>query len=279
MGGQSSQQQQSQTISQPWQPTQGALGGVIGQLGGAIPNTALNSSETGAFNTLLNNAAQGNPFAGGINSYVNSALAGGGANAQAGNVNNALSTYQNQLSPWVNNIGDPSQNPALRSMLDTILSDTTNSVNQQFAGAGRDLSGMNQQALARGIAQGEAPTLLNAQTQGLNAAGNLYNAGNTTAGILSGMNQQGFANQGTGLANSQAAIDANNYGPQQTLNLQNMIRGLPLQNLQQIAQLLVPIASLGGQTNSTSSGTQNMSGAQQFGLISGGIGSLGKLFA
>jgi hypothetical protein len=280
MGGESSSQTQQQTISNPWEPAQPALQGVLGQLNGAIPNTGLNASETGAFNQLLGSAAQGNPFAGSINDYVKNLLAGGGANAQSGAVQGSYDTLKSQLMPWANGaMGDPTNNPALRQMLDVIRADTTNSINSQFAGAGRDFSGINQQALARGLASGEAPILLQAQTQGLGAAKDLYNAGNTTSGILSGLNQQGLANQGQGLANNQAAIDANNYGAQTTLNLQDMMRGLPIQNLSRIAQLLVPIAGLGGQTNSTSNTTNQASGATQFGQIAGGLGSLGKLFS
>ncbi len=274
MGGQSSSQQQQQTTTQPWAPTQGGLQDIISQIQGQMGNTGITPTETNAFNQLSANAAGGNPYAGQIAGYASNLLNGGGANAQAGNVSNALSTYQNQLAPWAQNIGDPSQNPALRAMLDTIRNDTSNSINSQFAGAGRDLSGINQQALARGIAQGEAPTLLNAQTQGLNAAGNLYNAGNTTAGILGQMNQTGLGNQGVGIDAAVQALQAGNYGPVHQLLIEAQRRGLPISNIGQLAQLLVPIAGLGGQSNSTASGTQQMSGAQQFATIAGGIGKL-----
>lgn len=280
MGGTSSQQQQSQTVSQPWQPAQAGLTGILGQLQGALGNTQLNPTEQNAYNQLLGSASQGNPFAGSINSYVNSLLGGGGANAQAGNLSNALSQYQAQLTPWASgDMADPSKNPVLAQALQVAGADAANSINSQFAGAGRDLSGINQQAVARGITQAEAPILQQYQQMGLNAANNLYNAGNTTGGLLSQLQQQYLANQGQGLANNQAAIDANNYGAQTTLNLEDMLRNYPLSNLSNIASLLVPIASLGGQTNSSSSGTSTMSGAQQFGAIASGLGSLGKLFS
>ena len=57
-----------------------------------------------------------------------------------------------------------------------------NSVNGQFAGAGRDLSGLNQQYLGRGITAAEAPILLNQYNQNVaqrqQAASGLLGAGN-----------------------------------------------------------------------------------------------------
>jgi len=277
MGGTSSSQQQSQTISQPWAPAQPGLNNIIGQIGGQLGNTGVNATEQNAFNQLQTAANQGNPFAAPITSYASNLLSGGGANNQAGNLQSAYDAYKTALGPWASGaMADPSQNPALAAALQTINADTTNSINQQFAGAGRDLSGLNQQAIARGLAQGEAPLLLNAQQQGLTAAGNLYNAGNTTSGLLSGLNQQALANQGVGVPAAEQALEAQQYGPTQTLGIQSMLRNLPVSSIGQLAQLLVPIAGLGGQTNSTSSGTQTMSGAQQFGLIAGGLGSLFK---
>src|SRR5882762_5900507 len=275
MGGTSSQEQQSQTVSQPWQPAQGGLLNLINQIQGQAGNTGINPTEQNAFGQLQSNAQGGYPYAGQLNSYVANLLGGGGANAQAGNVSGNLANYQNTLQPWASGaMGDPANNPALAQLLQTIRSDTTGAINQQFAGAGRDLSGMNQQAIARGLAQGEAPALLNAQQMGLSAAGSLYGAGNTTAGILSGLNQQGLANQGVGTAGIDQLLAAQNYTPQQTLAIQQAMRNLPIQNIGSLAQLLVPIAGLGGQTNSNASGSQTMSGAQQFGLLAGGLGSL-----
>ncbi len=51
-------------------------------------------------------------------------------------------------------------------------------------------------------------------------------------------------------------------------------RGIPVQALGLLAQIGIPIAGLGGQSSGTSTGTQQMSGAQQFATIAGGIGSM-----
>jgi hypothetical protein len=51
---------------------------------------------------------------------------------------------------------------------------------------------------------------------------------------------------------SQAALDARNYGPQQTLAIEAARRGIPLSYLQQIAGMGTGIAGLGGQSQGQS---------------------------
>ncbi len=279
MGGQSSSTQTQQSQTAPWQAAQPMLQGILGQIGTGLNNTGLASAETGALNTLQSNAAQGNPYAGQIGGYAQSLLNGGGANAQAGNVQSNLGTFQSQLTPYANGsmVGN---NPALAAQLAQIQTDVGNSVNGQFAAAGRDLSGANQMAYGRGVAAGEAPVIAAQYNQDvanqINAANSLYNAGNTTAGTLSGMQQNYLANQGQGVTAAQSALDARNYGANATLAEEAQRRGIPVQALSLLTQIGVPIAGLGSQTNGTTTGTQQMSGAQQFGEIAGGIGNLLK---
>ncbi|WP_225712209.1 tail fiber domain-containing protein [Bradyrhizobium semiaridum] len=252
---------------------------ILSQLGTSLNNTALTAAETGALNTLQSNAAQGNPYAGQIGGYANTLFSGGGANAQAGNVQDNLATVQRRLTPYANGsmIGN---NPALAAQLAQIQSDVGNSINSQFAAAGRDLSGANQMAYGRGVAAAQAPVIAAQYNQDVanqfNPANALYNAGNTTANTLSGMQQNYVANQGQGLAAAQAALDAQNYGANATLAAEAQRRGIPTQALGLLTQIGVPIAQLGQQTSGTANTTQQMSGAQQFGALAGGIGSLFK---
>ncbi len=277
MGGQSSSTQTQQSQTAPWQAAQPMLQGILGQLNPLIQNSGLNPTESGAINKLSQNAAQGNPFANQISGFASNLLNGGAATAQARNLQSGFSTLQNQLTPYANG-GMVGNDPALQAQLAQITNDTTNQVNGQFAAAGRDLSGMNQQTLARGIAQGEAPVIAAQYNQDvanqLNAANSLYGAQNTTSGLLSGLNQQALANQQQGVAASQNALNAQNYTPQQQLALAQLTQSLPAQNLQLLAQIGVPVAGLGSQTNSNTQGTQQLSGAQQFGAIAGGLGSV-----
>ncbi len=188
-----------------------------------------------------------------------------------------MDAYRSQLTPYANGsmIGN---NPALKAQLDTIMSDVGNSVNGQFAAAGRDMSGANQQAYGRGVAQGVAPVLANQYNQDvnnqINAAGQLYGAQNSTSGLLSALNQAGLSNQQQGVTNSHEAMTAQNFSPLQMLNLEQLKQSIPAQNLGLLAQIGVPIAGLGQQGVSDSHTTNQMSGAQQFATIAGGFGSM-----
>src|SRR5262249_17740424 len=146
---------------------------------------------------------------------------------------------------------DPTKVPGIAAALETVRNDVTNSVNSSFAGAGRDLSGLNQQSLARGIAQGEAPVLLDAffKNAGLqqNAASALPGLANSTATTQSSLDQASLANRAQGLNIGLTAVpQAANAAPTGVLSAENLLRTLPLQNLQALSSLVVPIAGLGG---------------------------------
>lgn len=286
MGGTSQQTsnttQASQSKTAPWEPTQGILQNIIGGIGqqGYQPTGA----ENNALTTIQNNAANSPSYGGQATDLATQLMAGGGANANAGILGNAYQQYQTQLNPIANQNNDPMQTPGIRALLDTIRSDVSNSVNGQFAGAGRDLSGLNQQTLARGIAQGEAAPLLAQYNQNVaaqtGAAGNLFNAGGQAASGLQALNQQGFQNQATGLDTAINGIPAaQNAGATNVLNAASQARNLPLQNLAGILGLTLPIAGLGSQSSGTAQGTgfgtNTMSGIQQ---AQGYANIFGKLF-
>jgi len=207
-------------------------------------------------------------------------LNGGGAQANDAGISNNLASYKGLLSPYASGsmIGS---NPALKAQLDQIASDVSSQVNGQFAAAGRDGSGYNQQALARGIAQGEAPVIASQYNtdvdRALNAANSIYGAGNTTYGLLNSNNQAANANRQAGVDVGTAALDANNWGANQLLAEEAQRRGIPLSSLTTLLGAVSPVAQAFGTTKGTSNTTSQMSGADQFAKIAGGIGSLGNL--
>jgi hypothetical protein len=136
---------------------------------------------------------------------------------------------------------------------------------------------MNSQTLGRGIAQGIAPTIAAQYNQNVQnqqgAAGNLYSAGNTTAGLNSGLQQLYNANRGTGVGSVGTGLDAMNEGAKSNLAAEAQKLGIPLSNLGLLAQIGVPIAGLGGTSSGTSRTENQMSGVDQFAKIMSGIGS------
>jgi len=277
MGGESKQETTQQSTTNPWEPAQPALKGILSQVQTGLGNTNLTGNETGAINSMVQNAGQASQFAPQIQELAKTLLAGGGATDQTAAVNKNYEDYQRRLGATADgaNIGG---NSGLMPYLDTIRNDVTNQVNGQFAAAGRDFSGANFNTLGRGIASGMAPVIAaqyNTDTGNQRSAADaLYGAGNTNAGMLSDMNQTKLGNQAQGVTAATAANDASNAGNKQILEAEAARRGIPVQALGLLAQIGIPIAGLGGQSSGQSNTTQQMSGAQQFGLLTGGFRNL-----
>ncbi len=170
--------------------------------------------------------------------------------------------------------GDPQNTPGMKGVLDTIKNDISNQVNGQFAGAGRSLSGLNQQTLARGMSQGMAVPLLNQYNQ--NIANQMGIQGAATGNIGQGLQYGAMA---PGLAAAPGMLQ-NQIATQRRMQ--------PYQLLAQYENLINPIAGLGGsvtggqQSNQSGSGTATNSPLSQLGQIGGLInpfgGLLGTLF-
>lgn len=274
----STQTQASQSTSRPYGPSAPILQGILRQLRTGLNNTGLTRVEDRSLDRLSRNANDGNPYTRQIGALADDLFSGGPD--RSGVVTDAYDTYKKSLDPFASGAyTDPSTNPGLRGMLDTIRGDISGRVNSMFAGAGRDLSGANLGALSRGIAEGTAPIIMGQynteRDRQLGAINNLFGGGMTTAGALSGLDQTKFGNRMAGVDVSKAAMDAKNYGPLMNLQIAAQRRGIPMQNLGMIANMATPIAGLGGTTNSYTTGQTQTPLAQQ--LIGGGIGGLGLL--
>lgn len=279
MGGQSTQQSTQSSTTAPWQAAQPALSGILGQLGTNLNNTGLTSAETGAINQIEANAPGASAYAPQIGANASALLAGGGAQNNDGRINQAYQNYYNQTNPLASNTNyNPYSTPGFSDAVNTLTSDITNNTNGQFAAAGRDMSGANSMALGRGLTAGIAPVIASQYNQNIQnqqgAAGNLYNAGNTTASALNATQAQANANTQTGTQAATDATTAANAGANATLAAEAERRGIPVQALGLLAQIGIPIGELGRQSTGQSQGTAQESGAQQFGQIAGGLNSL-----
>lgn len=276
MGGKSSSDQSSQSQSKsefgPWTNSTPALLGILSGIQSQIPNYQANGTESNALNQLTQNA-QGIPNWTPQASNITSQFLSGDP---TGLLNPALQNYNNVLNPIATGSLDPTKTPGIQNLLDTLRSDVSNSINQQYAGAGRDLSGLNTQSLARGLSQGLAQPLLNQYNQNIqnaiNAATGQFNAAGNTANAI-GTNQV----QGFNLAPS--VLGVGSVGPMGVLSAQQGARQLPLQNLGMLENLTVPIAGLGGiQYNSGSSYTHGTNTASPMQTALGWTGAFGNLF-
>ncbi len=293
----SESQYQNSTIA-PWLQAQPALQGILGQLDTNLNRTGLTGAEDTALHTITRNAANANAqYTPQLTSLMDWLNSGGGANETSPMVNDAYAEYQRRLNPVAN--GDMiGKNSGLAPYLDTLRSDITNQVNGSFAAAGRDFSGANQQALTRGISQGLAPVIANQYNTDIasqrSAADALYGAGNTTSGILAGLNREANANRGAGAAMIPGITSMQDAEANAVLQAEAKRRGVPAEALSLLAKIGVPIASLGQQSSgsgysqsssdmssnaagigfSNQQGRNTMSGAQQFATIAQGVNSL-----
>lgn len=280
MGGSTQQnttQYQTQA-TQPWAPAATALQGILGNVSAVNPN--LSSGETAAINALSGLGAAGNPYASGIGNVAKTLL-GGGANYSP-LAEQSYGQYANWAQPYLDkSYLDPMSNPYTKLALSTLGSDITNQINGMFAGAGRDLSGMNVQTLARGLAQGMAPTLLGQYNtnvgQATNVAGNLANLGASTAGLLTNLDQARLANMQAGIGAAGAANQAQQYGPLLELQAEAQRRGIPLQTLAAQMGMVLPAAQAFGTQSGTNVGNTSTQLPLPQQLIGGAIGGAGLL--
>lgn len=280
MGGTSTSTTTQQSQTNPWQPAQGTLTGILGQLNGYLPQTGINGTQTNALNTIESNANNASstytPQVQGITSNL---LSGGGAMNYAPQYQQAYDAYKAQTQPLASNTNyDPMQTPGIGDQLQALKDSITTGVNGSFAAAGRDGSGYNQKALASGLASGLAPVITSQYNQNVanqqNAASNLYSAGNTNATNQAGLNQTALGNQQSGINAIASGTDVANMGANAALQAEAQRLGIPLQNIGLLANIGVPIAGLGSQSSGTSTTENQMSGIQQLMGITSSLGSL-----
>ena len=278
MGGTSkSSQTQTQQLA-PYDPAKDGLQGILSGLTGMVGQAGLNSTQSGALDTIVKNA---NTATGQMSPAITNGtlglLNGGGATANDGAIKQNLADYKGLLSSTASgaNIGN---NPALKAQLDQITTDVTNQTNGAWAAAGRDGSPGNTQALGRGVASGVAPVLAQQYNldadRALSAAGSIYGAGNTTYGLLNGTNATANENFTNGVGTAGKALDASNFGANAALQAEAQKFGIPASQYATLLGAIAPVAAQFGTNTGHSEGEQQMSGAQQFATIAQGLGSL-----
>lgn len=272
---------QNQTsVSDPWKPAQDDVKRFLGKLDKASKGKGPfkpNANEMAAIDELRANAAAGNPWADEIGGLADSLFA---TESYAPQLQQGYSDLERRLSGTADGTNlDLENNPYIRDMLNNVTNNAVNRVNSQFAAAGRDFSGYNQQALGRGITEAQLPVLaqLYQHEQGRSdaAARDLYAAKGETARGSAQLDQLRDSLRAMGIDVGNAALDAQNWGANQMIAIEDKLKNLPYDELDRIAALLYPAAGLGGTVNTT--GTSNTE--QDSTGFSFGLEDLGKIFA
>lgn len=264
MGSQDTHSTTTQSsTSAPGEMTAPTVQGIINQLSPLIASSGLTPDQQNAINTLKANAAAGNPYAPQIGANASNLLSGGGATDQNGALTDNLATLKGTLGTYTDPNYSTINSPAVQRALQAAQADVSNSVNSQFAAAGRSGSGMNTDTLARGTTAAMAPIILNqanADTANrIGAATTLYGAGNTTAGAITGNNQTALGNKIAGVDQANHALSANNYGAQQTIAADELAKSIPAADLGMLAQIGIPLAGLNMTMNGNSTTDQSVS--------------------
>lgn len=261
MGKSSKTKQSSSGYSEPWAYATPAIQGIVNKAASA-GGVGMTPDQASAFGVLKNNAAQGNPWAQQTAGLAQDAY---GTADRTGGVSDAYQTMQERLGNYADGSQlDPMSNPQMQAMLTQVGDDVQNRINSMFAGAGRDMSGANQQAVARGVTQAQLPLLLDqynrAQDQQIGASQALYGGGVNTATTNAGLDAQRQQMRTAGVALGDEALNQRNYAANSILDLDQQIKGMPYEDLALLSSILLPIAGLGGssQSKGTAKATQSL---------------------
>lgn len=251
----------SKSQTDPWDVTIPYLTDFLGELGGA-GGRGISPDQALAFAALKANAAEGNPWTSSIAGLADQAF---GTKDRTGTVQSAFEGLKGTLGDIAGGkYLDVMQNPELRKMIDSVGTDTQNRINAMFAGAGRDLSGANQESVAKGVTAAQLPIIMDQYNREraaqADAAKTLHDAEKGVATTSSELDAARLALQRLGIDLGDAAIGARDYAANQILNLDQQIKQLPLQDLGLLASILFPVAGMGAQEEGTSKGKSSSSG-------------------
>jgi hypothetical protein len=276
---QSSSNTSSQSTTAPGAMTAPTVQGIADQLNPLIANSGLTPTQSSAINQLTQNAEAGDPYAAAEGANATNLLNGGGATSENGNLTSNLATLQKTLSPYTDPNYSTVNSQPVQQALQAANAGIQNSVNGQFAAAGRSGSGANAGNLAYNEELADAPILLNqANTDTatrIGAANTLYGAGNTTSGAITGNNQTALGNEVQGINSATGAIAAQNEGPTAAIEAQELGQEIPAQNLGLLANIGIPLAGLNTTTNGTSNTTTNPSLLSSIAGLGSAAGALG----
>lgn len=258
MGSQKKKTTETSTVK-PYEPTIPLINDFLTGLPKAS-EAGPTAGQVDAFGQLKDIAKQGDPNAGKIASNASDAL-GYKLTSTAPIAEKGYADYTRRMSAVADGKNqDLGNDPFLQQLLTQVGDEAANRNRAVFAAAGRDGSGYDQQTTARGVTQAQLPVLVDqlnrerARTD--TAAGNLYNAGNTTANTVLDLNKTADGAtadmHAKGVDMNKAAIDSKAWGPTQILNLEQQMKGMKTDDLAKIAELLFPAAKLGQQSTGTS---------------------------
>ena len=254
-----SSKSQTQSTSQktdPWAPAIPYLKSFLGDVDAAKGNLGPTGDQLDAFGILKQNAVEGMPFLDQIKQLGADQL---GTTSRTGMVDEAYGGLKAGLADVAagKNL-DIMNDPRIMAMLKTVGDDVQNRIQGVFAGAGRDVSGntAGQQAIGKGVTAAQLPILINefARQQGRTDAAvrDIAQGGVTAASTGQALDKDALATRGTAIDTIKQYMAGRDLPANTILQLDEQLRNMPLDDLERIAKLFLPVAGLGSQGEGTS---------------------------
>jgi hypothetical protein len=252
------QSQSSQT--RPWAEAMPLVSSLFSKYGNL--DTGVTPNQGGALTNLANSVSNlpnfGSQGAGAIGKLFSS-----DSSPQVGMLQSAYGDMKTNLGGTASGAHlNPYETPGFSDAIRTMIQDTTDKTKGVYAGSGRDPSGAGSfaQSLGRGITSGVAPTIASQYGQNyqnmVSANNSLFQgAGNTASGI-NNLRQSDQASWMQGLSGAGAIPGLYSSPAQAQYAVANQQYSQPFQNLAQLLQPSVALASLGQNSSGQGTSTQ-----------------------
>lgn len=246
------------TETDPWDVTIPYLEDLFKRVDSAgSPLGTMSEDWTKALTQLKTNASQGNPYATDIDKVARDLFA---TPDRTPLVEGATADFKRRLAPVADGTNiDLNANPYVKQMLEQNATDVKDRINADFVAAGRDFSGYNQRAVGEGVSRATVPVLADLYKHETGrtdaAARDLFGGETGAASTMTDMDRVRSALRTAGVEVSDAALAAQNWGPQQIMALEEYAKTAPVDELKQLADILFAGAQLGGQGREESTAT------------------------
>lgn len=249
----------------PWEPVIPYLTDFLGKLKNAGP-TGITDKQAGAFDTLEAAAGAGNPWTDEQRKLTTDLYS---TPDRTGTVSDAYTDLERRIAGYADGGADPMADPGFKALIDQIGTDAQDRIRAQYAGAGRDMSGMEAISTGKGVTQATLPVLVDQYNRNrelkIGTAGALHDAKVGSATTSAGLDAARAGLRSGGAAAGDTALSMENLAPNSILALEQQRKMLPYEDLAMLGSILFPAAGLGEQQTqtgkSTTKGTEMKLGA------------------
>lgn len=272
-------QNQSSTTS-PWAPTQGSLMDILNRFNaqGSAGPSAAQYDALGNMQNAVSNLPNMGPDA--LNAIKG--LFGSDTSGQIGLLTGGYADLMRNIGGTARGEElDPYKTPGFADSIARMTGDITDRVKGVYNASGRDPSGAGSfsGSLGRGLTEGIAPIIQSQfntnNANRFNAANRLFDASGSTAGAITNQSQVPLENALKGITASGMLPGLFMQPSAAQYDVATKGADLPWQNMSRWLSGVLPIASLGSQSQGTSSGTQErVQPDNLMGNILGGVSGL-----